>query len=80
MSESKSIKNMTFEEALRELENIVRRLDSGQETLETAIASYERASALKTYCENKLQDAKLKIEKVTKSADGTINLSPAENI
>ena len=44
MHDKKSIENMSFEEALSELETIVRKLDSGQETLEASISSYERAS------------------------------------
>lgn len=75
MNDIKSIKNMSFEEALKELELIVRRLDSGQESLETAVISYERASELKALCELKLAEAKLKIEKVSKASDGTISLS-----
>ena len=75
MTDIKSIKNMTFEEALKELEAIVRRLDTGQETLDAAITSYERASELKTFCESKLAEAKLKIEKVSKSPDGKINIT-----
>lgn len=76
MTELKSIKNMSFEEALKELENIVRRLDTGQESLEDAISSYERASELKTLCESKLAEAKLKIEKVSKAADGSLVITP----
>lgn len=79
MNEVKSIKNMSFEEGLKELESIVRRLDSGQESLEMAVISYERASELKSLCESKLAQAKLKIEKVSKSADGSIVLTE-ENI
>ena len=64
MTELKSIKKMSFEEALTELESIVKRLDSGQENLETAISSFERAAALKKHCELKLSEAKLKIEQI----------------
>lgn len=79
MQELKSIENMSFEEALNELETIVRRLDSGQENLEASIASYERASALKSFCEKKLEEAKLKIEKVTQNSEGKIEIVPSES-
>ena len=63
---------MSFEQALAELEEIVKKIDSGQQDLETAIDSFERGVLLKKHCEAKLNDAKLKIEKITKAADGTI--------
>lgn len=69
MSEDKSIKNMSFEQALNELEEIVRKLDSGRESLESAIESYERASELKKFCEAKLNEAKFKIETIAKKSD-----------
>lgn len=62
------IEALTFEEALKELEHIVKKIDSGTETLDSAVASFERGSALKAYCEQKLQDARLKIEKVVKAS------------
>jgi len=75
MEEKKSIENITFESALKELEEIVRRLDNGQESLENSISSYERASELKNFCEKKLQEAKFKIEKITKNSIGEIKIS-----
>lgn len=61
--------NLSFEQALSELESIVKRIDTGQENLETAIASFERGIYLKSYCEAKLKEARLKIEKITKSVE-----------
>ena len=58
------IKDMTFEKAMTELETLVRRLEEGRLTLEEAIASYERGTALRTHCEAKLRAAKLKVEQV----------------
>lgn len=69
---SKLIEDMTFEEALKELETTVKRIDNGQETLESAIDAFERGTKLKLYCEQKLKEAKLKIEKITLTADGKI--------
>jgi exodeoxyribonuclease VII small subunit len=75
MDEKKSIENITFESALKELEEIVRRLDNGQESLENSISSYERASELKNFCEKKLAEAKFKIEKITKTSSGEVKIS-----
>lgn len=62
----------SFEEALKELEHIVRRMESGGQNLELAIADYERGMALKTLCEKRLTEAKLKVEKIVKAQDGSI--------
>lgn len=70
MSELKSIEKMSFEEALAELEEIVKKIDTGQENLESAIAGFERGIMLKNFCEKKLKEARLKIEKIV-SVDGT---------
>ncbi|MGV2432512.1 MAG UNVERIFIED_CONTAM: exodeoxyribonuclease VII small subunit [Rickettsiaceae bacterium] len=72
MSELKSIEKMTFEEALEELTNLVKKLDSDQESLSDSINSFERGIALKNYCENKLKEAKLKVEKILKNDNGAI--------
>lgn len=70
--------NISFEEALNELEEIVKKIDNGQETLETAINSFERGVLLKNHCEKKLKEARLKIEKITKLADSTVMLEEVE--
>lgn len=64
------VKNMTFEAALGELEEIVRKLESGQAPLEESITTYERGVSLKQYCESKLQDARMKIEQISLNPDG----------
>ncbi|MGI4752975.1 MAG: exodeoxyribonuclease VII small subunit [Janthinobacterium lividum] len=70
--------NISFEEALSELEEIVKKIDNGQETLEAAVNSFERGILLKNHCEKKLKKARLKIEKITKLADSTITLEEVE--
>lgn len=77
MTESKSIEKMTFERALAELEEIVKRIDTGQENLADAVGSFERGVFLKEHCEKMLKEAKLKIEKITVS-NGQISTSEAE--
>jgi exodeoxyribonuclease VII small subunit len=59
------IKTLSFEQALKELEAIVSQLEKGQIDLENAIESYTRGSALRIHCEQKLNEAKLKIEKLS---------------
>lgn len=56
---------MGFEEAMKELEDIVRKLESGQVKLDDAVKAYERGAALKKHCEGKLADARTKVEKIT---------------
>ncbi len=58
------IKDMSFEQAMGELEALVRRLEEGRLMLEDAISSYERGTALRAHCEAKLRAAKLKVEQV----------------
>jgi len=70
--------NISFEEALSELEEIVKKIDNGQETLEVAVNSFERGILLKNHCEKKLKEARLKIEKITKLADSTVTLEEVE--
>lgn len=60
----KTIDEMSFEEALSELEEIVRKIDSGQENLAGAVESFERGVSLKKHCGKMLSDAKLKVEKI----------------
>ena len=69
MAESK---NISFEESLRELETIVRKLESGQTDLDSAIKDYERGNELRKNCEEKLAQAKLKVEKIISTENGQI--------
>jgi len=71
------IAKLSFEDALKELEDIVRGLESGKGKLDDAIAAYERGSALKRHCERKLAEAEARIEKIALSANGTVRSDPA---
>jgi len=64
------IAKMKFEEALAELEKIVRELEDGKVELDGAIEKYERGAALKKHCEAKLAEAQARIEKITRNAGG----------
>ncbi|KJW02626.1 exodeoxyribonuclease VII, small subunit [Rickettsia endosymbiont of Ixodes pacificus] len=79
MTNTKTLEeNISFEEALKELEEIVKKIDNGQESLETVVNSFERGILLKNHCEKKLKEARLKIEKITKLADSTVVLEETE--
>ena len=71
-----SVTGLSFEAALRELESIVARLESGQVDLEESISIYERGSQLKAHCDAKLKDAQAKVEKIVVSGDGAISAVP----
>jgi len=64
---------MTFEDALRELEQVVGQLERGEVPLDQSIALYERGAALKKRCEAKLQEAEEKVAKLTLDGDGQPN-------
>ena len=70
MKEQKSIENITFEEAISELEMIVKKIDGGEISLENSISAYEYGMKLKNHCEMKLKEAKLKIEKISIEKEG----------
>jgi len=72
------IANLSFEDALAELEKIVRDLETGQAKLDDAIAAYERGAALKQHCEAKLREAQAKVDKIVTGPDGENRLEPAE--
>jgi exodeoxyribonuclease VII small subunit len=67
---------LSFEDALNELEQIVRKLESGSAKLDEALASYERGALLKRHCEAKLREAQLRVEKIVVSAEGVVSTEP----
>ena len=73
-----NIQKMSFEDALQELEAIVRDLESGSGKLDAAIDAYERGAALKKHCEAKLREAQEKIDKISLEADGSLSTEPAD--
>jgi exodeoxyribonuclease VII small subunit len=64
------IKNMTFEQALKELESIVDRLEKGDVELEASILIYERGEALKSHCDGLLRKAEARVEKISLNQNG----------
>lgn len=61
----KDIAELSFEDAMSQLEKIVRDLEAGQVKLDDAVKFYERGAHLKRHCESKLADARMKVEKIT---------------
>jgi exodeoxyribonuclease VII small subunit len=64
------ISAMSFEEALRSLEEVVRRLEGGEVPLDESIALYERGEALRRHCQARLDAAQERIEKIVAGPDG----------
>ncbi|BEV10783.1 exodeoxyribonuclease VII small subunit [Asticcacaulis sp. DW145] len=70
---------MSFEEALSQLERIVAELESGQAPLEKSLELYKRGAALKALCEERLEAARLQVEKITLTRTGQVEgTAPAE--
>lgn len=81
-TEKKATKNLdvqglSFEKASLELEDIVKKLESGNLDLEVAIQLYARGNELRVHCEKILADAKLKVDSITQS-NGAIEIKTQE--
>jgi exodeoxyribonuclease VII small subunit len=70
--------HMSFEDALAELEQIVRGLEGGQQKLEDAITAYERGAALRRHCEAKLAEAEARVAAIVEHADGSLGTRPVD--
>ncbi len=64
------VQEMSFEQAMKELESVVDRLERGEVALEESIALYERGAALKKRCEDELKRAEEKVAAITLDAEG----------
>ena len=70
MAVAEDIKKLSFEAAMRELEEIVGALEKGNVDLDKSIALYERGELLKKHCDTLLKSAEARIEKIIQGADG----------
>jgi exodeoxyribonuclease VII small subunit len=70
------IAKLSFEEALAELEKLVRQLEDGKAKLDDAIGAYERGASLKRHCEAKLREAQSRIEQIAVGSDGQVTTKP----
>jgi exodeoxyribonuclease VII small subunit len=64
------IGGMSFEQALKALEDVVRQLEGGEVPLEESIGLYERGEALRQHCQARLDAAQARIEKIVQGPDG----------
>jgi len=77
----KKVAEMSFEEAMAELEKTVTSLEKGDVALEASIKLYERGAALKAHCEAKLKAAEEKVEQIMVGAGGAATgTKPAEGL
>jgi exodeoxyribonuclease VII small subunit len=77
----KPVAEMSFEEAMRALEDVVGKLERGDVPLEQSIALYERGAQLKKRCEAKLKEAEEKVATITLDGQGNpAGLTPVEGL
>ena len=67
------IKKLSFEDAMSELEEIVDNLESGNIDLDKSIQYYTRGSQIRTHCQEKLDEAVMKLEEIQVSSEGKIS-------
>lgn len=80
MPAEKPVKEMTFEEAMSALEQVVSSLERGEVPLEASIALYERGAELKAHCAAKLKDAEDKVEQIRSKDGQAVGTTPAEGM
>ena len=68
---TQDVAEMNFEQALRALEEIVHKLESGEAPLDESIALYERGNSLRALCQQRLDSAKARIDAIALGPDGT---------
>ncbi|MEW6259891.1 MAG: exodeoxyribonuclease VII small subunit [Thermodesulfobacteriota bacterium] len=69
---------MTFETALKQLEEIVAQLESGNLPLEEALKKFEEGTKLSKFCSQKLEETEKRITMLTQQADGEVTETPFE--
>lgn len=75
------VEEMSFEEAMAELEQVLGQLERGDVALDASITLYERGAALKARCETKLKEAEEKVAAITLDGDGTpTGLKPVSDL
>ncbi len=72
VSAATDLSSLSFEDALRALESIVRRLESGDVPLDESISLYSQGEALRKQCTQRLADAEARIQKLTLDASGAV--------
>ena len=76
LPDTENIAQMSFEQAMEALRQLVSTLERGDASLEDSIKAYERGALLKAHCEAKLKEANAKIEMISQKADGSVQAEP----
>jgi len=76
---SKKLTDLDFENAYKELEGIVERMERGEQDLEKSLGDFERGVALMKHCHSVLKDAEQKVDVLVKDNDGLFNTEPFED-
>jgi len=71
--------DLKFEDAMQQLDVLVRQLESGQGSLDEAITNYEKGAALRAFCEQQLKDAELRISQIATTPDGMVTEEPFQD-
>ncbi|HMQ40479.1 MAG TPA: exodeoxyribonuclease VII small subunit [Paracoccus sp. (in: a-proteobacteria)] len=74
------IATLSFEDAMKELEGVVSRLESGNASLEDSIKLYERGAGLRAHCEARLRAAEERVEKITLAQGQPTGTTKAEDL
>ncbi len=69
-AKAKDIDTLSFEEAMAELETLIKQLEEGKVKLDEAITAYERGTLLRRHCEARLREAEMKVEQIQASEQG----------
>lgn len=77
---SKTVKNLKFEQAMKQLEKLIESLESGQMGLDESIKIFEEGMALSEHCEEKLREAEAKVEILLQSKEGPYQYRTRDNI
>jgi len=80
MMADKLVQDMSFEEAMAALEQVVGALEKGEVPLEQSIDLYERGAALKAHCAEKLRDAEARVELIRAREGRATGTAPAEGM
>ncbi|MDR2067961.1 MAG: exodeoxyribonuclease VII small subunit [Holosporaceae bacterium] len=74
----RDIDKMEFEDALHELEEIVKILEEGKSSLKVSVDLYERGTLLKKHCDKILESVQLRINQISSDKNGVISVEPIE--
>ena len=78
-ADAERIGQMSFEEALRALEGVVRQLESGEVPLDASISLYETGEKLRAACQARLDAASARIERIVAAGDGGVSARPFDD-